>query len=215
MWSAVQKDECPSCLLYRLLGLDISYKSSRIYDKDTWYVIEVYCTFSACSEVVFFHVFGCVFSACLTVVFSCIGLWFFCVFGRVFSGRSTVLFFSTHLVFPPVRMCSFHCVPLTDSLCPFGRTSCVFCSVVWSLRVGGGETRSVFVCREWWSLCVRGRGRHGYEVDGCGGGDRGGVPLGFFLQYGVSGRVSLLCEEIWGVWSWMWRSFGVGSRLHH
>ena len=30
------------------------------------------------------------------------------------------------------------------------------------------------------------------------GGDRGGVPLGFFLQYGVSGPVSLLWVELWG-----------------
>ena len=36
-------------------------------------------------------------------------------------------------------------------------------------------------------VCVRGGGTHGYDV---WGGDRSGVPLGFFLQYGVSGDIS-------------------------
>ena len=56
--------------------------------------------------------------------------------------------------------------------------------------------------------CMHGDGGNKLEHGGGGearvrglrrvGGDRGGVPLGFFLQYGASGPVSLLWAELWG-----------------
>ena len=45
---------------------------------------------------------------------------------------------------------------------------------------------------------MRGEGEARVRGYGAWGGDRGGVPLGFFLKCGVSGRVSLLWAKLWG-----------------
>ena len=43
-------------------------------------------------------------------------------------------------------------------------------------------------------VVCEGRERHGYEVRRAGGGDRGGVPLGFSVEYWVSGAC-LSCKR--------------------
>lgn len=61
------------------------------------------------------------------------------------------------------------------SVCVWSAIVCVFKFIVWCGVVVG-----------------EGLGRHGYEVR-CTGGDRGGVPLGYFRGAGDSDFVSLTC----------------------